>query len=200
MAILQKLLYLTYIEDEKKEKGGEKPLYQTLLAHFSRATSLLLIVKEPNIIHISLTRCILQPPLYRLSQFSSVAQLCPTLWSHGLLQSGFPVHHQCLELAQTHFHWVGDAIQPSRPRSPPFPLAFNLSQHQGLFQWVGSSNHVAKVLELQLQHQSFQWVVHQPGIKLTSPALEGSFLTLDHQGSPSNNLFFFRFYWNIIVL
>ena len=79
MAILQKLLYLTYIEDEKKEKGGEKPLYQTLLAHFSRATSLLLIVKEPNIIHISLTRCILQPPLYRLSQFSSVAQLCPTL-------------------------------------------------------------------------------------------------------------------------
>ena len=71
---------------------------------------------------------------------------------------GLPVHHQLLEPAQTHVHRVGDAIQPSHPLLSPFPLAFNLSQHQGLFQWVSSSHQVAKVLEFQLQHQSFQWI------------------------------------------
>ena len=71
---------------------------------------------------------------------------------------GFPVHHQLLELAQTQAHRVSDAIQPSHPLSSPSPLAFNLSQHQGLFQWVSSLHHVAKVLEFQLQHQSFQWI------------------------------------------
>jgi len=59
-----------------------------------------------------------------------------------------------MEHAQTHVHWVDDAIQPSHPLSLPSPSAFNLSQHHGLFQRVGSSNQVAKVLEL--QHQSFQ--------------------------------------------
>ena len=72
-------------------------------------------------------------------QFSSVAQSYPTLcnpmdWS----TQGFPVHHQLLELAQTHVHKVSDAIQASHPLSFPFPPAFNLSQHQGLFQWVSS--------------------------------------------------------------
>ena len=62
---------------------------------------------------------------------------------------GFPVHHQLLELAQTHVHWVGDAIQPSHPLSSPSPPAFNLSQHQGFFHWVSSLHHVTKVLELQ---------------------------------------------------
>ena len=71
---------------------------------------------------------------------------------------GFPVHHQLLELAQTHVLWVGDAIQPSHPLSSPYPLSFNLSQHQGVFQWVSSLHQVAKVLEFQLQHQSFQWI------------------------------------------
>ena len=70
---------------------------------------------------------------------------------------GFPVHHQLPELAQTHVHRVGNAIQPSHPLSSPFPPAFNLSQHQGLFKWVSSSHQVAQVLEFQLQHQSFQW-------------------------------------------
>ena len=60
---------------------------------------------------------------------------------------GFPVHHQLLELAQTHVHQVGDAIQPSHPLSSSSPSIFNLSQHQGLFQWVISSHQVAKVLE-----------------------------------------------------
>ena len=69
---------------------------------------------------------------------------------------GFPVHHQLPELAQTHVHQVGVAIQPSHPLSSPSPPAFNLSQHQGLFQGVSSSHEVAKVLEFQLQHQSFQ--------------------------------------------
>jgi len=70
----------------------------------------------------------------------------------------FPVHHQLPELAQTHVHWVGDAIQPSHPLSSPFPPAFTLSQHQGLFQWVSSLHQVAIVLEFQLQHQCFQWI------------------------------------------
>ena len=70
---------------------------------------------------------------------------------------GFPVLHSLPEFAQIHVHWVGDAIQPSHPLSSPSP-ALNLSQHQGLCQWVSSSHHVAKVLELQLQHQSFQWM------------------------------------------
>ena len=61
---------------------------------------------------------------------------------------GFPVHHQPPELAQTHVHQVGNAIQPSHPQLSPSPPAFNLSQHQGLFQWVSSSHQVAKVLEL----------------------------------------------------
>ena len=85
-------------------------------------------------------------------QFSSVQLLSPvqlfaTPWTAALL-----------ELTQAHVHWVGDAIQPSHPLSSPSPPTFNLSQHQGLFQWVSSSHQVAKVLEFQLQHQSFQWI------------------------------------------
>ena len=92
-------------------------------------------------------------------RFSSVAQLCLTLCDPmDCSMPDFPVHHQLPELVQIHINWVGDAIQPSRPLSSPSPLAFHLSQHQGLFQWVGSSHQVAKVLEVWLQHQSFQWV------------------------------------------
>ena len=70
---------------------------------------------------------------------------------------GFRVHHQLLELAQTHVHQISDAIQPSHSLSSPSPPAFNLSQQQGLFKWVSSSHQVAKVLELQLQQPSFEW-------------------------------------------
>jgi len=70
----------------------------------------------------------------------------------------FPVHHQFLELAQTHVHRVSDAIQPSHPLSFPFLPAFKLSQHQGLFLWFSFLHQLAKVLEFQLQHQSFQWI------------------------------------------
>ena len=70
---------------------------------------------------------------------------------------GLPVF-SLLKLAQTHVPWVSDAIQPSHPLSSPSPTAFSLSQHQGFFQWVGSLHQVARVLELQIQHQSFQWI------------------------------------------
>ena len=69
---------------------------------------------------------------------------------------GFPVLHQLPELAQTHVCRVCDAIQPSHPLSFPSPPALNLPQHQGLFQQFNSSQQVAKILELQLQYQSFQ--------------------------------------------
>ena len=69
---------------------------------------------------------------------------------------GFPVHYQLPELTQIHVHRVGDAIQPSHPLLSPSPPALNLSQHQGLFQRVGSLRQVAKVLEFQLQHQFYQ--------------------------------------------
>ena len=93
-----------------------------------------------------------------LSSFSSLAQSCPTLCDPMVCSTpGLPVHQQLPELAQTHVHWVSDAIQPSHPLSSPSPPALNLSQHQSLFKWVSSSHQVAKVLALQLQHQSFQW-------------------------------------------
>ena len=102
-------------------------------------------------------------------QFSSVAQSCPTLCDPtGCSTPGLPVHHQFPESTQTRVHWVGDAIQLSHPLSSPSPPAFNLSQHQGFsnesvlcIRWPKdcSSHQVAKGLEFQLQHQSFQWIV-----------------------------------------
>jgi len=88
----------------------------------------------------------------------SATQSCPTLYDPlHCSMPGFPVLHHLPEFAQTHVHWVGDAIQPTHPLWSP-SLPFNLSQHQVLFQCVSSSHHVAKALELQLQHQSFQWI------------------------------------------
>ena len=88
-------------------------------------------------------------------QFSSVAQSCPTLCNPmDCSMPGLLVHRQLLELTQTHVPWVCGAIQPSHPLSSPSLLAFNLSQDQGLFQWVSSSHQVAKVSEFQFQHQS----------------------------------------------
>ena len=92
-------------------------------------------------------------------QFSSVSPSCPTLCDPmNRSTPGLPVHHQLPEFTQTHVHRVSDAIQPSHPLSSPSPPALSPSQHQGLFQWVNSSHQVAKVLEFQLQHQSFQWI------------------------------------------
>ena len=92
-------------------------------------------------------------------QFSSVAQSCMTLCDPMTCSTpGLPVHHQLPEFTQTHIHRVSDAIQPSHPLSSPSPPDPNPSQHQSLFQWVNSSYEVAKVLEFQLQQQSFQWI------------------------------------------
>ena len=103
-------------------------------------------------------------------QFSSVAQLCQCD-PMNCSTPGLPVHHQLLVSTQTHVHRVSDAIQPSHPLLSPSPPALNLSQHQGLFKWVNSSNQVAKVLEFQLQHQSFQWT---PRTDLLQDGLAGS--------------------------
>ena len=90
-------------------------------------------------------------------QFSSITHLCPTLCNPmDCSTPGLPVHCHLLELTQTHIHRVSDAIQQSHPLLSPSPPAFNLSQHQGLFRGVSSSHQLAKVLEFQLQHQSFQ--------------------------------------------
>ena len=88
----------------------------------------------------------------------SCSVMSDSLQPHGLQHDKPPCPSETPELAQTHVHQVGDAIQPSHPLLSPSPPAFNLSQHQGLFQWVSSSHQVAKVLESQLQHQSFQWI------------------------------------------
>ena len=90
-------------------------------------------------------------------QFSSVAQSCLTLcdpMNHST--PGVPVHHKLPEFTQTHAHRVGDAIQPSHPLSNPSPPAPNPSHYRGLFQRIHSMHEVTKVLEVQLQHHSFQ--------------------------------------------
>ena len=105
-------------------------------------------------------------------QFSSVTQSCPILcdpMKHST--PGLPVHHQLQDFTQTHVHRVSDAIQPSHPLSSPSPPAPNPSQHQNLFQWVNSSHEMAKVLEFQLQHHSFQ---RNPRVDLLQNGLVGS--------------------------
>ena len=97
----------------------------------------------------------MQSECYCCSFSKSCLTICDSM---DCSMPGFPVLHCLLEFAQTHVHWVSDAIQPSHPLSPASCPALNLSQHQDLFQWVGSWRHMAKVLELQLQHQSFQWI------------------------------------------
>ena len=90
-------------------------------------------------------------------QSLSRVRLFVTPWNYSM--PGFPVHHQLPGITQTHVHWVGDAVQPSHLLLSPSPPIFSLSKHQGLFKWVSSSHELAKVLEFQLQHQSFQWIL-----------------------------------------
>ena len=105
---------------------------------------------------------------------------------------GLPVHHQLLEFTQTHVHRVGDAIQPSHPLSSHSPPTFNLSQHQSLFKWVSASQQVAKVLESQLQHQSFQWIFRTDFFRidcLDLLAIEGTLKSLlQHHSSKASIL------------
>ena len=99
-----------------------------------------------------------------LKSFSSLSILHRIRWnysqfSHSVVSDcnpvdcstpGLPVRHQLSELAQTHVHWVGDAIKPSHPLSSTSPSTFNLSQHQGLFQWLSSLHQVAQVLSFKV--------------------------------------------------
>ena len=108
------------------------------------------------------------PPIFFFGYNSVHSVVSDSLQPHGLQHVRLPCPSPCLlpcpspcptpipEPTQTHVHRVGDAIQPFHPLSFPSLPTFNLSQHQGLFKWVSSSHQVAKVLEFQLQHQSFQ--------------------------------------------
>ena len=114
--------------------------------------------------------------------FSSVLRSClPLCDPMNRSTPGLPVHHQLPESTQTQVHRVSDAIQPSHPLSSPSPPVPNPSQYQGLFQWVNSSHEVAKVLEFQLQHQSFQWTPRtdllQNGL-VGSPCRQGTLLPM----------------------
>ena len=133
-------------------------------------------IHSPMHTHTVYTICVF------INQFSSLAQSCPTLpypMNHSTW--GLRVHQKLLEFTQTHVRWVSDAIQPSHPLSSPSPPAPSPSQHQGLFQQVNSSHQVAKVLEFQLQHQSFQWT---PRADLLYDGLVGSPCSQrDSQGS-----------------
>ena len=95
-------------------------------------------------------------------QSLSCVRLCDPM---GCNTPGFPVLSHLPEFAQTHVHWLGGVKEPSHPLSSPSPPALNLSQQQDLFQWVSSLHQVAKVLELQLQHQSFQWIFRTDFLK-----------------------------------
>ena len=117
--------------------------------------------------------------------FNINIQFSPTIQSHPTLcnpmdcsMPGLPVHHQLPAFTQTHVYWVGDAIQSSHPLLSPSPPAFNFSQHQGLFKRVSSLHQVAKELEIQLQHQSFQWIFRLTYYKWTQKGFVKQNLTI----------------------
>ena len=96
--------------------------------------------------------------LYIWMLLSSCSVVSNSLWAHGLQHARPPCPSPAPELAQTHVCRISDAIQPFHPLLHPSLPALTLSQHQGLLQWVSSSHQVAKVMDLQLQHHSFQWI------------------------------------------
>ena len=115
-------------------------------------------------------------------RYCSVTRSCPTLCgSMDRSTPGFPDPHNLWEFAQVHVHCTDDAVQPSRPLTPSSPSALTLSQHQGLFQLVICSHQMTKIPELQLQHQSFQWIfrgwspLRLTGLILLSNRLSGVF-------------------------
>ena len=118
-----------------------------------------------------------------------VAESCSTLCDPmDYSMPGFPVLHHLPKFAQTHVHWIGDTIQPSQPPSSTSP-SFSVSQHQGLFQCISSSHQVAKSLELQLQHQSFQWIFRTDSFRIDWSdllAVQGTLKSLQHHNSKAS--------------
>ena len=107
-----------------------------------------------------------------------IAQSCPTLCDPmNYNKPGLPFPHHLPKFAQVHVHCISDAIQPSHPLMPSSPSSLNLSQLQGLFQWVGCSHQVTKIQELQPQHRSFQWIFRVVSLKIDwfdLPAAQGT--------------------------
>ena len=130
--------------------------------------------------------------LLLLWSLSSCSVVSDSLWPMDCSMPGFPVFHYLLELAPTHVHWVDDVIQPSHPLLSPSPYALNLFHHPGLFQWVESLHQVAKVSELQLQHQSFQWIFRVISFRIDwfdLLAVQGTLKSLlQHHGSKASVL------------
>ena len=128
----------------------------------------------------------------------SVVKLCLTLWDPmNYTSPGFSVLHCLPEFAQAHVHWVDDAIPPSHPLAPFSLPALRFSQHQSLFQWVSSLHQEAKVLEVQLQYQSFQWYSGLISFRmdwLDLLAVQGSLKSLLHHNSKASIL------WGLVLL
>ena len=137
-------------------------IYLEYCLNYSRVKkiqTLLIFNKVPNlmnlIISVQFSRSVMSDSLqpHELQYSSSVLdRTCQILSLTDTVLDNIP------EFAQTHVHWVSDALPPSHPPSPPSPTAFNLSQHRGHFQWVSSSHQMVNILEFHLQHQSFQWL------------------------------------------
>ena len=135
---------------------------------------------------------------------SSVAQSCPTLWDPmDCSMPDFPVLHHLPEFAQVHVYCISDAIQPSHPLMPS-SSAPDLSQHQGLFQWVVCSSQMTKILELQLWHQFFQWIFRvdfPKGWLVWSPSCPRDFQesSLAPQFKDINSLLFCLLYVSVLT-
>ena len=125
----------------------------------------------------------------------SVIQLCLTLCDPmDCSTPGLPVSHHLPKFVQVHVHWIGDAIQPSHPLTLSSPSALSLSQHHGLFQWVGCSHQITKILEL--QHQSFHQVFRLISLKIDFFDLfvQGALRSLfQHYNSKASILWCFAF-------
>ena len=119
-----------------------------------------------KVLHLSYDYCLRPLTGNKQSVQFSCSVVSNSLWPHGLKHARLPCPSPTPRVVQTHVHWFGDAIQSSHPLLSPSSPAPNPSQHQGLFQWVCSLHQVAKVLESQLQHQSFQWIFPLGSISL----------------------------------
>ena len=150
---------MNLVTNNKKLKKKKKKMPASMITNRPTICSLVFFLTLPTTLSfLSFSNTFILFP-FLLYQFSLVPQSCPTLCDPmDCCTPGLPVHHQLPDFTQTHVHWVSDAIQQSHPLSSLSPPAFNLSQYQGLFQWVSSSHQVAKILKFQLQHQSFQWI------------------------------------------